>query len=55
MTRGSDTFSYGYDPAGNLVSRTYPGQAAQTPTYDDDGRLTSANGASYGTTRPPTC
>jgi len=47
VTRGSDTFSYGYDPAGNLTSRTYPGQSAQTLVYDDDGRLTSANGATY--------
>ena len=47
VTRGADTFSYGYDLAGNLTSRTYPGQAAQTLTYDDDGRLASVNGASY--------
>jgi RHS repeat-associated protein len=47
VTRGSDTFGYGYDPADNVTSRTYPGQAAQTWAYDDDGRLTSANGATY--------
>lgn len=47
VTRGTDTFSYGYDAAGNLTSRTYPSQTAQTFTYDDDGRLTSGNGASY--------
>jgi RHS repeat-associated protein len=44
VTRGSDTFTYGYDAAGNITSRTYPGQTAQIFVYDD-GRLTSANGA----------
>src|SRR5205814_7978074 len=43
----TDTFTYGYDPAGNLTSRTYPGQSAQIWVYDDDGRLTSANGQTY--------
>jgi RHS repeat-associated protein len=47
VTRGPDTFSYVYDLAGNLTSRTYPGQSGQTWVYDDDGRLTSANGATY--------
>lgn len=47
VTRGSDIFSYDYDPASNLTSRTYPGQAVQTWTFDDDGRLTNANGATY--------
>jgi RHS repeat-associated protein len=47
VTRGGDTFSYGYDLVGNITSRTYPGQSAQTWAYDDDGRLASANGASY--------
>ena len=48
VTRGPDTFSYGYDFAGNITSRTYPGQSAQAWTYDDDGRLATANGATYG-------
>jgi RHS repeat-associated protein len=48
VTRGTATFSYGYDVASNLTSRTYPGQTAQAFTYDDDGRLTSASGATYG-------
>ena len=48
VTRGSDTFSYGHDFAGNITSRTYPGQSAQTWTYDNDGRLATANGATYG-------
>ncbi|HYN50738.1 MAG TPA: DUF6531 domain-containing protein [Thermoleophilaceae bacterium] len=43
----ADTFSYGYDAASNLISRTYPGQTAQTLAYDNDGRLTSASGATY--------
>jgi RHS repeat-associated protein len=47
VTRGSNTFGYGYDLAGNVTSRTYPGQSAQTWTYDDDGQLANANGASY--------
>jgi RHS repeat-associated protein len=47
VTRGSDSFSYGYDLAGNLTSRTYPGQAAQTLSYDDDGRVSSAATTSY--------
>ena len=28
VTRAADTFSYGYDPAGNVTERTYPGTAA---------------------------
>jgi RHS repeat-associated protein len=47
VTRGTTTFSYGYDAAGNLTSRTYPGEPAQTWTYNDDGQLASANGATY--------
>jgi RHS repeat-associated protein len=53
VTRGSDTFTYGYDAAGHLIGRAYPGQAADTLTYDDDGRLASLTSgstpvASYG-------
>ncbi len=47
ISRGLDTFGYGYDAAGYVTSRTYPGQTAQTLTYDDAGRLATANGASY--------
>ena len=50
VIRGTNTFSYGYDAASNLTSRNYPGQAAQSLTYDD-GRLTGANGATYGYNR----
>jgi RHS repeat-associated protein len=46
-TRGTVVFSYGYDAASNVTSRTYPGQSAQTWTYDDDERLSTANGATY--------
>jgi RHS repeat-associated protein len=42
VTRGTDVFSYTYDPAGNLDSRTYPGGRATTHTYNDDGELASA-------------
>ncbi len=45
--RGSDVFNYAYDPAGNVTTRTYPGGAAQTFVYDNDGRLSSGNGATY--------
>lgn len=47
VTRGSDTFSYGYDPAGDLTQETYPGGRAMTYAYDDDSRLASvsSNGA----------
>jgi RHS repeat-associated protein len=48
VTRGTVIFSYGYDAAGNVTSRTYPGQSAQPFVYDDDGRLSTANGATYG-------
>lgn len=46
-TRGSDSFSWGYDAASNLTSRTYPGNFTTTYAYDDANRLSSvvANGA----------
>jgi RHS repeat-associated protein len=44
-TRGSDAFSYGYDVAGNITSRTYPGNNQTTYAYDEDNRLqTVTNG-----------
>ena len=33
------TFSYAYDKAGNITSRTYPDGSAISYTYDADGRL----------------
>jgi len=47
VTRGTVIFSYGYDAAGNVTSRTYPAQSAQPFVYDNDGRLSTANGATY--------
>ena len=46
VTRGSDSFSYTYDPAGDLTQRVYPGGTTTAYTYDDDGRLaTVASGS----------
>ena len=42
-TRGADVFAYTFDPAGNLVTRTYPGGTVTTYTYDADGRMASAS------------
>jgi RHS repeat-associated protein len=49
VTRGTDTFGYGYDVAGNLLSRTYPDGTLTTYTYDDDGRLVTAVSAGFTT------
>lgn len=38
-SRGADAFSYGYDVAGNVTSRTYPGNSQTTYAYDEDNRL----------------
>ena len=46
-SRGGATFTYAYDAAGNPIGRTYPGQTQQSLTYNDDGRLAAANGATY--------
>lgn len=40
-TRGTDTFTYGYDNAGELTSRTAPTSTTQQLGYDQDGRLTT--------------
>ncbi len=50
VTRGSNTFTYVYDLAGNLTSRTYPGGAATTYTYDVDNRMGAAVNSSLTTT-----
>lgn len=42
ISRGSRTFSYAYDNASNITSRTYPDQTTTSYTYDDDERLASA-------------
>jgi RHS repeat-associated protein len=45
VTRGSSSFAYVYDPAGNLTRDTYPDNTIVDYTYDDDGRLaTSVSG-----------
>jgi len=49
LTRGSDVFQYGYDPAGNLTSRTYPDNTVVTLAPDEDERLASVT-AEGGTT-----
>jgi RHS repeat-associated protein len=38
VTRGTDSFGYQYDPAGNVLKRTYPDASFADYTYDDDGR-----------------
>jgi RHS repeat-associated protein len=52
VTRGSDVFSYDYDDAGNVTSRTYPGGREVDYTYTDDGELDTVTSAgettSYG-------
>jgi RHS repeat-associated protein len=42
VTRGTNTFSYAYDLAGNPTSRTYPDGTVTTYGYDNDERLASA-------------
>jgi RHS repeat-associated protein len=39
VTRGTDSFAYQYDDAGNLTKRTYPDSTVLDYTYDDDSRL----------------
>lgn len=39
VVRGSDSFSYAYDPAGNVTRRTYPGTRVTDYTYTDDNEL----------------
>jgi RHS repeat-associated protein len=41
-TRGTNTFSYGYDVAGDISSRTYPDTTQTSYAYDEDNRLASA-------------
>jgi RHS repeat-associated protein len=38
-TRGADSFSYQYDPAGNVTKRIYPDGTVVDFTYDEDGRM----------------
>lgn len=41
VSRGTDSFGYQYDPAGNMLKRTYPDASFADYTYDDDSRLAS--------------
>jgi RHS repeat-associated protein len=50
VTRGTNTFSYVYNLAGNLTSRTYPDSTVTTHGYDNDERLQSATSAGQATT-----
>ena len=49
-TRGTNTFSYAYNLAGNITSRTYPDGTVTTYGYDNDGRLSSATSGGVSTT-----
>ena len=49
-SRGTATFTYTYDAAGHITSRTYPGSPAISDRYDADGRLTSVTAAGNTTT-----
>jgi len=52
VSRGTDSFGYQYDPAGNVLKRTYPDSSFADYLYDDDGRLASVTSSglttSYG-------
>jgi RHS repeat-associated protein len=50
VTRGTDTFAYVYDFAGNLTRRTYPDATVTDYTFDDDSRMgtVSIGGATTG-------
>ena len=50
VTRGSESFGYSYDAAGNVTQRVYPDGVATSYTYDDDGRLADATTAGSTTT-----
>jgi RHS repeat-associated protein len=43
-------FAYAYDPAGRLISKTYPGQSASSFAYDGDGRMVATTVAAQTTT-----
>jgi RHS repeat-associated protein len=48
-SRGSDTFSYTYDAAGNVTSRTYPGGSSATYGYNADEELGSVTSGGQAT------
>jgi RHS repeat-associated protein len=51
VARGSDSFSYSYDDAGNVTLRTYPDATSISYSYDDDSRTSAVtrngNSANY--------
>lgn len=49
VTRGTDSFAYVYDPAGNVARRTYPDGTVVDYTYDDGGRLASVSSGDAAT------
>lgn len=49
VARGTDSFSYGYDAAGRITSRTYPDGTVTTLAYTYDGQLATV-AAPEGTT-----
>jgi RHS repeat-associated protein len=42
LARGTDGFTYTYDPVGRVDTRTYPDSASTNYTYNDEGRIASA-------------
>jgi RHS repeat-associated protein len=49
IARGTDTFSYAYDAAGNVTQRTYPGNLVSTYAYDDDSQMASVSSGAQTT------
>lgn len=49
ITGLNGTLHYGYDEAGNVSARTYPGDTASTQSFDGDGRLTSVASGGHTT------
>ncbi len=50
VTGPQGNYGYGYDPSGNVTSRTYPGGRVITYTYDSDQRVSSVTADSATTT-----
>jgi len=46
----SDTISYDYDPAGNVIAVHYPGGVTTSSTYNDKGQLATATDATGAVT-----
>ena len=50
MTRGTDTFAYVYDLAGNLTRRTYADGTVVAYAFDDESRMTTVTTSGSTTT-----